>query len=106
LGLLSTNGVCEFDQISPTDAVPNAEVPSTAFALLVSTNETFPVGAGDPAVTTEPATVAVNVKLGALPLSAIVVVVEFFPPALTVTLSADAVEELAVSFPVPRKTAL
>src|SRR5271170_3057344 len=69
----------------------NADVPSTAFPLLASTNDTVPVGK----VFSLPGTVAVNEKMFGTPLASRYVVVAICPvPCEAVTVSDDAVVAL------------
>ena len=81
----------------------NAAVPSTAFPLLASTNETMPVGKVFPL----PGTVAVNEKMFGTPLASRYVVVASCPvPCDAVTVSDDAVEALGPKSDGSARTAL
>jgi hypothetical protein len=70
--------------------------------LLVSRKDTEPVGAAVPPTSV---TVALSVYAPQLPLSAIVVLLAF-GPVVPVTVSTDALDELAAVAFVPRNTAL
>jgi hypothetical protein len=85
-------------RLGPGMPVPKVAFPTSALPLLVSRNETVPVGAVLPV----PPTVAVSVLLLALPLWAMAVAVGESP----VTVNAATLEALEESALVPAKTAL
>src|SRR5271170_4589202 len=83
-------------------SVVSAAVPSTAFPLLVSRNDTMPVGKAFPS----PGTVAVNEKMFGIPLDSMYVVVATGDATAAVTVSGDAVEALGPKLAGSAKTTL
>jgi hypothetical protein len=73
-----------FIRFTPLLADPTAEVPSTAFPIVVLRNDTLPVGAARPGRVTMPSTVAAIAYCPAFPVTVSVVVVFAFAAGLVI----------------------